>query len=273
MLLLHGWGGSSRHWHWTMQGLADIRTIYAPDLPGYGDSPPLPGPTSAERLAECVIEFADKLHIEQFDVNGHSFGAAVAAYIAARYPERVRQVVISSFGMFSDMEQLVMNYIYLQTYLPLYFGHTWLGLWQPWMTAWQLAMLWAGSAPGVSWSIARPFFFQMPADLQLVREGYNEFMLMDPRTSLENTFSLGNPALRTALTQIQAPTLLVGGRQDMIVSPDHIANAARIIPNCHTAWVDDCGHVPMIEQPLAYQTVLHEFLTLPTQRTAGPLAA
>jgi pimeloyl-ACP methyl ester carboxylesterase len=245
----------------TMEDLADIRTVYAIDLPGYGKSPPLAEPTSAERLAECVIEFADKLQIEQFDLNGHSFGAAVAVYMAARYPERIQQMVLSSFGMFgTELMQLWVNQVYMLTYMPLQFWHPWLGFLQPWMTTWQLSMLAAGNAPIVPWSMARPFFFHMPADPVLIQEGYNEFMLMDPRTSLENTMSLGNPLLRVSMEQIQAPTLLVAGRQDMIVPSPYIEAAAKIIPNCRTAWIDQCGHIPMIEQRAAYQRALHAFL-------------
>ncbi len=275
LLLLHGWGGSSRHWYLTMEGLADIRTVYALDLPGYGQSPPLAEPSSAERLAECVIEFADALGIEQFDLNGHSFGAAVATYVAAYYPERVRQMVISCFGMFgSEAGQALLNLVYLQTYVPLQLWHPWLGFLQPWQTLWQLAMVSSGlTTPLVPWSAARPFFFQMPNDIALLQEGFSEFILMDQRTSLENTMSLGNPSLRAAMEMINAPTLLLGGRQDFIVLPEYIESAARIIPTCRTAWLDQCGHVPMIERPHEYQRILHEFLTEEHNTTQKNLAA
>jgi pimeloyl-ACP methyl ester carboxylesterase len=269
MLLVHGWGGSSRHWHMTMAGLADIRTIYALDLPGHGQSPPLNEPTSAERMAELVIEFADNVGVERFDLNGHSFGAAVAIYIAARYPERVQQVVLSCFGTYAnEFEHLLVNMIYYQTYLPMLASHYWLGLLQPWQSLWQLWLTSLNSTVAVPWTVARPFFYEMPDDLVMIQEGYSEFMLMDPRTSLENTLSLGNPALRAAMAQIQAPTLLVGGQQDMIVPPEHLERAAEIIPTCHSELVEQCGHVPMIEQPEAYQRILHTFLTAPQQKNS-----
>ncbi|MEI7771260.1 MAG: alpha/beta fold hydrolase, partial [Chloroflexales bacterium] len=39
LLLIHGWGGSSRHWLGAFVTLAEDHTVYAIDLPGYGESP------------------------------------------------------------------------------------------------------------------------------------------------------------------------------------------------------------------------------------------
>ncbi len=273
MLLVHGWGGSSRHWYMTMADLADSRTIYALDLPGHGHSPPLAVPSSAERLSDVLLEFADTMEIDQFDLNGHSFGAAVAVYMAARYPQRVKRMIISSFGApSSEMEQWFINQLYFLSYLPLQAMHPWLGLLQPWQTAAQLTMVGAGFWPLVPWTAAWPYFYKMPQDMQMIQEGFMEFVLMDPRTSLENTMSLGNPSLRTAMTQLQAPTLLVGGRQDMTVLPLYVESAARLIPNSRIAWIDGCGHVPMIEQPDTYKHILHDFLAIPEPLAFQPAA-
>jgi pimeloyl-ACP methyl ester carboxylesterase len=261
LILVHGWGGSSRHWFTTLAHFAELRTIYAMDLPGHGESPPLAEVTSAERIAELIIEFADAMQLDTFDVNGHSFGAAVAVYLAARYPQRVRRLIISSFGVFdTPLERMAMGQMYIPLTMAVHLWHPWLALWKPWQMYWQLWMVGAGYNPLVPWMISRAFFFAMPADIELIQEGYNEFMLMDQRTSLENTISLGNPALHDALKQISAPTLLIAGRQDMIVLAETVQAAARLVPHCRVEWVEWCGHVPMIEQPDTYHHAVDGFL-------------
>jgi pimeloyl-ACP methyl ester carboxylesterase len=274
LLLLHGWGGSSRHWATTFIHFAELRTVYAPDLPGYGDSPPMAEYTSAERLAELVIEFADTLGIETFDINGHSFGAAVAIHLAARYPQRVQRLVISSFGIpASPLERAIFDMTYLQMNTTLQVWHPWWFLWQPWQTFWQLWMLGAGYLPPVSTLIAQPFFHQFPDDFEVLREGFSEFILMDPRTSMENTISLGNPALRQDLGKVAAPTLLVSGSKDKIVPPATIESAAALLRDCRVAWIENCGHVPMIEQPQAYHRAVDIFLNEQMTSPVQPAAA
>ncbi len=262
LLLVHGWGGSSRHWVMTLAHFAEFRTIYAMDLPGHGESPPLVEMSSAERLAACIIEFADHFQLDQFDVNGHSFGAGVAVYLGARYPQRVRRLIISSFGIpATALERLTLDLTYYPMHATLKVWRPWLGWWQPWQTCWQLWMLGASAVPIVPWMVSRPFFYEVVPDIGTIQEGYSEFMLMDQRTSLENTISLGNPQLREALGRVAAPTLLVAGRQDLIVPPATVETAARMLANGRVNWIDNCGHIPMIEQPAAYHQAVDSFLS------------
>ncbi|MBV2153893.1 alpha/beta fold hydrolase [Kitasatospora sp. SUK 42] len=60
------------------------------DLPGHGASPRLPGPTSAEALAEAVFAWIDaELGTRPFAVVGQSFGGQLARAVTARYGEQV----------------------------------------------------------------------------------------------------------------------------------------------------------------------------------------
>lgn len=261
LILLHGWGGSSRHWFMTMPAMADMRTIYALDLPGHGQSPALDELSSAERLAAVVVEFADVLGLESFDLNGHSFGGAVAAYVAADYPDRVRHLVLTSFGrMGTDVGELFANLVYLQSYVPLQLWHPWLGLFRPVQNLWQQSMVNVGQLSTLPWIMARPFLFNMPDDWWILQEGYNDFVGMDMRSSLENVFSLGNPRLRRALSELPVPTLLISGQQDQIVPTILVMSAEQIIPNNTLKLLDHCGHVPMLERPNIYSQVVREFL-------------
>ncbi|MDE2050946.1 MAG: alpha/beta fold hydrolase, partial [Gammaproteobacteria bacterium] len=72
------------------------RSVFAPDLPGFGDSdPPPPGAGVAEHAA-AIGDFLDSMRLRQIDLLGHRFGALIAAELAAIRPNQVRRLVLVS---------------------------------------------------------------------------------------------------------------------------------------------------------------------------------
>lgn len=261
LLLIHGWGASSRYWARTLDALSDIRTCYAPDLPGYGETPPMEDTASIEQLAEVVIAFADAIGVNLFDLKGHSFGGAVAVHVAARIPTRVRHLILTCFGTFgTEIEQFLMGQAYYQMDLALTISKPWLMQWQPWMALWQRCVAAMGQYTPFPRAIALPFFYRLPADEQVCYDTYHDFMRMDYRTSLEGATSLANPSLRRAMQSITVPTLVIGARQDLMIMPSRVESTARLIPQARLAWLNQCGHLPMIECPQAYHRLVRNFL-------------
>ena len=81
LLLLHSLGGSLVQWSPVMDRLAAEREVIAVDMPGFGESPPLPQGVSprAANLATAVLDFYDALGIEgKPAVAGISLGGWVA---------------------------------------------------------------------------------------------------------------------------------------------------------------------------------------------------
>lgn len=78
------------------------RSVFAPDLPGFGDSdPPPPGAGVAEHAA-AVGDFLDAMRLRQIDLLGHRFGALVATELAATRPAQVRRLVLVSPPLSAD---------------------------------------------------------------------------------------------------------------------------------------------------------------------------
>jgi pimeloyl-ACP methyl ester carboxylesterase len=66
---------------------------------------------------------------------------------------------------------------------------------------------------------------------------------------------------RDRLTRIEIPTLIVWGRNDMILPVGDAARYERLIgPNARKEIFEDTGHVPMIERPSRFNALLDEFL-------------
>ncbi len=245
LLLVHGWGGSSRYWQACLRDLADLRTIYALDLPGYGESPPLLEAATSERLAALLMEFADTLGLAQFDLNGHSFSASVTAFVAARHRARVHKLILTCASTYrNEHERRLVDQMHrMMTH--------WMALRHPLMAKVQpLRQL-----------IGRRFFYRLPADDELLQDIFQDFLRMDRRTAKESASSAANPAVNPALQQVAVPTLVIGARKDALMPAQGIPFMANLIPNSQLVWIEKCGHLPMLERPAEYNQLLRTFLT------------
>jgi len=98
---------------WTMAQYAGVQPelaamgyrAIAADTPGYGMSDPPASQPELTDYAAWFIELLDSLGIAQCVVAGHHTGAAIAACLAARYPDRVAGAVLHGAAAFNEAER------------------------------------------------------------------------------------------------------------------------------------------------------------------------
>ena len=95
LFCLHPSEGSSRSFDRLLPGMAHDRSVYAPDLPGFGESDPAPSFGSAD-AAGAVSDLASDLRLRRIDVLGVGFGATVALELAAARADLVRRLVLAA---------------------------------------------------------------------------------------------------------------------------------------------------------------------------------
>jgi pimeloyl-ACP methyl ester carboxylesterase len=93
LICLHASSGSSRAFARFLPEIANVRSVYAPDLPGCGESDPSPHGSVAEAAA-AVLDLARDLRLRQIDLLGFQSGAGVALELASNKPELVRRLVL-----------------------------------------------------------------------------------------------------------------------------------------------------------------------------------
>jgi pimeloyl-ACP methyl ester carboxylesterase len=94
LLIIHGYNGSCDYWYpQFLPSLAEERWVIALDLPGNGLSGKLPR-HSTETYVEFLSAFLDALGITRTDLMGHSMGGMLSVAMAARYPARIRRLVL-----------------------------------------------------------------------------------------------------------------------------------------------------------------------------------
>lgn len=97
VVLIHGHPFDRRMWAPQLDALADRLRVVAPDLPGYGQSPPGPEAVMTMRaLADAVLGLMDARGIERATVAGLSMGGLVAMELALAYPNRIAGVVLAA---------------------------------------------------------------------------------------------------------------------------------------------------------------------------------
>jgi pimeloyl-ACP methyl ester carboxylesterase len=94
LFCLHAAQSSSRAFARFLPEIADLRSVYAPDLPGLGESDPSPASSVAE-AAGAISDLADDLRLRQIDLLGIHSGARAALDLAATRPALVRRLVLA----------------------------------------------------------------------------------------------------------------------------------------------------------------------------------
>ena len=77
-----------------LAGLGAERSIYAPDMPGYGQTDAAPAAAWADAGANAIADFLDSMRIRRFDLLASGDGAEVAALLLAQRSAAVRRYAL-----------------------------------------------------------------------------------------------------------------------------------------------------------------------------------
>jgi pimeloyl-ACP methyl ester carboxylesterase len=264
-LLVHGLGGSAANWIEVMPALARRGPVVAPDLPGFGRTPP---PTrSASRVrhnARFLRALLDELGWEQAEVHGNSMGGMVSVLFADREPERVSRLVLVSPALpSSSLVAARLDPATLQRFAPFVV---------PGLGEILLRRAWARVTPEEYWDDLLPYLYADPnrvapevrrvgiENLQYGREV--EWRLPGFVGAAESVVGalLRRGRLEAAVTGVAAPTLLVWGDADRLVGRVVIDAVRDRRPDWTVTLLEGIGHVPMIETPELYVELLERWL-------------
>ncbi len=242
-LLVHGYPESSYMWDAVLRVLpaAGWRGV-APDLAGYGDSPPDP-PGTWERHVEALERFRDELGLERVVLVVHDWGGLIGLRWACEHPDAVSALVISDSGFFPDGK--------------------WHGMAQVMRTPKEgeellasldhggFATLMRQSSPGIEDS-AIAEYWKCFADedrrrghLELYRSG--DFEKLAPYEG--------------RLASLGVPVLLLWGENDPFAPVAGAHRFMREIPEARLEVIEDAGHFVFDEEPERCARAIVDFLS------------
>jgi len=95
LLCIPGAPGTGRFYRPLLLPLGRDRSVYAPDLPGCGESDGPAGSLGSGDLAAALGDFLDSMHVRQLDLLANEGGVAVALALLQQRPTQVGRVVLS----------------------------------------------------------------------------------------------------------------------------------------------------------------------------------
>src|ERR1700694_1209756 len=102
LVLLHGGLGSGEMFGPVLPLLAERHQVVAVDLQGHGRTADIDRPMDVRLMAGDISALIDHLRLDAPDVVGYSLGGGVALHTAAKYPAKVRRLVMVSANVRPD---------------------------------------------------------------------------------------------------------------------------------------------------------------------------
>jgi pimeloyl-ACP methyl ester carboxylesterase len=233
ILLLHGGGSGFVPEHPYIALLSARHRLIAPSHPGFGKSSLPDWIDAVDDIAYIHLELLDRLGIDHVDVVGCQFGGWVAAELATKTPGVVRRLVLSG---------------------------------PPGIKLGPIDRLDFPDIFAMPQSALEPLMFHDPQRMRMDPSHMTDEQLAIMLRNRETLTLLSwepymhNPKLRHRLHRITAPTLLLRGESDGLVSADYLAGYAKLLPDSRIGTIAAAGHVPQLEQPESFAAKVLQFL-------------
>jgi pimeloyl-ACP methyl ester carboxylesterase len=226
LLFIHGAGGTHRHWAHQVQGLKGANR-YAVDLPGHGRSGGS-GRTSIRGYAELVLEFLDKMGLNEVTLVGHSMGGAISQYLALENPRRLERLVVVGSGARLRVLPSLLE-----------------GLLQDFGSTVEMMLDWA---------------YSRESDPELLQVGRKEWLENEPSVVHGDFAACDKFDVMARVGKISCPTLLLCGEDDKLTPPKYAHYLQDSVRGASLTIIPHAGHMVMLEQPESVNQAIEEFL-------------
>lgn len=242
LVFLHGIFALKEHWIDVSRQVSGTYRVILLDLPGFGENQRL-NPTEYDyaQQAQNVLETLDKIGIDHFHIAANSMGAQIAGQLATSIPDRVLSVsfIGGPAGITSpvpsDMENAIAN-----GNLPL------------------LATSQSEYDTRMEWLFPKQPFIPRPIARYWAS---NEISYADTNRKIWDAVATSmSPRLEVLAPNIKQPSLVIWCNKDRIFHVSGAQTLANALPNETLKITDDCGHLPMLDQPNMTGNLLLKFL-------------
>lgn len=224
LVFLHGAGGVTPQDPFLAE-LARTHHVYAPLIPGYGDSEECPEVRDMLDFTLHTWDVVEALGLKDPILVGHSMGGMIAAEMAALAPNDVsRLALICPAGLWDDEHPIADLFSLMPFEMPRYLFHD---------EAAGAAMLTAGRA------VDDPNFLQTYLVQNARQLGMAGRIL----------FPIPERGLAQRLYRIKARTVIVWGDSDRLIPPVYAHGFKKGIPGAELVSIPEAGHMVILEKP------------------------
>lgn len=227
LLFVHGAGGAATLWLNQLRHFKPKRSTLAVFLPGHGPE----GGDGRESIAdyvEAIRLFLDELNLSRVVMVGLSMGGAIGQLFALTYPERLAGLVLASTGAKLKVLPLIFETIAkdFEGYLKL----------------------------------MEQFSFSKSATPEVKQLIVEEAREQKPQVVLGDFRACDAFDVRERLSEIQTPTLVLSGADDLLTPPKYSDYLVEHIPGAKLVRLPNAGHMLPVEKPAEFNAALDEFL-------------
>jgi len=246
LLLLHGLLGGSFCWRRNMEALSQHHTVFALDLPGHGENDALRHvDCSMSAQADRILALMERLGLQEVDVVGCSWGGAIAMLLAAQ-SAKVRSLVLAApVNPWSTLGLGRIRFLNRRTGEAL------------------LRIVWPFSRPLYHTALARMYGDPERLFAETVAGYISQIMRPGRVNNILNTLRSWEKdvdALRAAIPQIKARSLLIWGTRDSAVDVRSAEALKRALPDCQLKFIEGAGHLPFEETPDEFNRLVLDFV-------------
>lgn len=221
-VFVHGLGSSVATWSSVLPTIARRVPVVAPDLPGFGRTPPpqdAPFATFREHV-DAIHGFLDEVSPDApVQLVGQSLGGWIAARVAAERPDRVARLTLSNAAGIHHPQVLEQRRLFSPR------------------DKRELHELW------------ERMWHRLPMTFHLFKRQYLELTRTPVVRGFMDTVEERDFLEPQDLAKIQAPTLLVWGLADRLIDYEFAQAYRAGVPDIRFRPIPECGHVPQREDP------------------------
>ncbi len=254
LFMIHGLGGSIKHWYPTIEALSSAHRCIAIDLPGYGASTPylLSENDLLNAFSQVIDQFISSLNLSEIVLTGHSMGGQIAIITTLKKPTWLKSLILAApagFETFSDKEKELLHSLTT----PEVFQS---------QTEEQIRAAFALNF------VKQPSWIEEMIQDRLDMRASEHFETYCKVRSEAVNGMLSHP-VRDRLPLIDVPTLVLFGREDKLIPntylhPDltvsKVAGGYQDIPNAKLHMLESAGHMLQIDNSTAFNEHLLTFI-------------
>lgn len=228
IIILHGLMGGLSNFHGVMEHFPKKGyKVLIPELPIY-DMPMLK--TNVKNFAKYLEKFIEYKGLKDVILLGNSLGGHIGLLHTKLYPEMVKALVITGS---SGLYESAMGDGYPKR----------------------------GDYEFIKKKAEDVFYDPAVATKEIVDE---VFATVNDRVKLVKTLAIAKSAIRhnmsTDLPSMETPTCIIWGENDTVTPPDVAELFHELLPDSELFWIKECGHAPMMEHPIEFNTILDKWL-------------
>lgn len=218
-------------WHHIMESLSKRQRLIRYDARGNGLSDHDVPEVSFERWVDDLATVVDAAGLDRFPLIGISQGASVAAAYAARHPARVSALVLIC-GLVRGWRVKGLPRVthHFEALLSL------------------MESGWGQDNPAFRQIFSTAFF---PGASKEELDGFNELQRRSatPQNAIQILSAIGDIDLRAEVPQVRAPTLVIHGRNDLVIPFSDGKELAAGIPGSRFVPLETKNHIPLAHDP------------------------